>query len=63
MKINDQDVVMLYELPGVYDGWSIAELADGTFVNRWTEDGPTVRYLATQNFVDEWNQRATNKDF
>jgi hypothetical protein len=63
MNINDQDVVMLYELDGVYDGWSIAELADGTFVNRWTEDGPTTRFHKTQVIVDEWNRRAVDKDF
>lgn len=26
------------EIPGVYDGWSIAVLEDGTLTNRWAGD-------------------------
>lgn len=31
-----QDVDHLIELSGVYDGWSVAVMKDGTRVNRWT---------------------------
>lgn len=41
---------MLIEIRGVYDGWSIAEMKDGTLVNRWDEDDP--RYLPTEDFMD-----------
>lgn len=45
------------ELRGVYDGWSVAVLRDGTRVNRWAEaDGmPAVgyerRYDITEAFL------------
>ena len=31
------------ELRGVYDGWSIAVLHDGSLVNRWAEPDGTPR--------------------
>jgi hypothetical protein len=37
----------LIELRGVYDGWSIAVMADGTYENRWANkagDGPAPGY-------------------
>lgn len=32
-------VKTLIELRGVYDGWSIALLEDGTMLNRWAREG------------------------
>ena len=43
------------EVRGIYDGWSVAKLPDGTFVNRWKEDGR--RKERTQ----EWINRQTPK--
>lgn len=47
------------ELRGVYDGWSIAVLTDGTLVNRWANDaddgaepGYERRFAATQVHID-----------
>ena len=47
----------LIELRGVYDGWSIAVLKDGSYVNRWAgvdgyaEPGYERRWLATQQHI------------
>ena len=39
------------EIRGIYDGWSVAELPDGTLINRWE---PTEsRYMPTQKWIDE----------
>ena len=47
------------ELPGVYDGWSIALMKDGTLFNRWANEegtGPAKgyerRYERTQHHID-----------
>lgn len=45
------DIVMLYEIPGVYDGWSAAELKDGRVVNRWTADYDEWRFNQTEMFI------------
>ena len=35
------DVDYLVEVRGVYDGWSIAVMKDGSYVNRWEDpDNP-----------------------
>lgn len=57
-------IAELVELPGVYDGWSIAVLTDGTRINRWAnEDGTAARegyerrYLLTQKVLDyQWDR-------
>lgn len=44
---SEPQVHYLIELPGVYDGWSIAAMTDGTFSNRWANDsgdGPFPGY-------------------
>lgn len=58
MKINGIDVDYIVELRGVYDGWSVAMLEDGTAWNRWgneeqdgPDDGYEGRYLATQAYI------------
>lgn len=33
--MNRDDIEMLIELPGVYDGVSVYQMKDGTYVNRW----------------------------
>ena len=37
------------ELSEIYDGWSIAQLPDGTMINRW--DKGTRRYIATEQWM------------
>lgn len=48
-KIDMDRVVMIYEDPYIYDGWSVARYEDGTFHIRWDENDyrylPTVEYL------------------
>lgn len=45
------DTVLL-TLRGVYDGWSIAVLPDGTKVNRWDPVKYPKRYAETQNYLN-----------
>jgi hypothetical protein len=40
----------LIEVRGIYDGWSVAQLSDGSLVNRW-EPGD-YRYAATQDWIE-----------
>ena len=44
------DDAVLIEIRGVYDGWSVALLPDGRYINRW-EEGDR-RYTATQEWID-----------
>jgi hypothetical protein len=47
ISVNHPDIDHLIELWGVYDGWSIAVMTDGTLRNRWaneTGDGPEPGY-------------------
>ena len=50
-KFKGQEVKMLYEIRGNYDGWSVAELKDGTILNRWEPDSPY--YKAAQELVNK----------
>ena len=43
------DGTILIEILGLYDGWSVAKLPDGTLVNRW--DPTSSRYLPTQRWI------------
>lgn len=45
-----ENVHHFIEIRGVYDGWSIAVLNDGTYVNRW-EPGDR-RYAPTQEYIE-----------
>ena len=38
------------EIQGLYDGWSVAKLPDGTLVNRWPEE--SYRHYAVQEWID-----------
>ncbi len=55
--MSDDDIAYLIELRGVYDGWSIKVLKDGTAINRWAdEDGKPVegyerRWQLTQDAI------------
>jgi len=52
----------IIEIPGVYDGWSIAVISDPTYcyVNRWAdENNPTIpmpgyerRFRATEEYIE-----------
>ena len=64
--IDGSEVVHLIEIPGVYDGWSVAVLADGRYWNRWgndAQDGPEPgyesRYAKTQEHINTMT-RPTN---
>lgn len=47
-----EDVDHLIELRGVYDGWSVAVMKDGTRVNRWAEiPGYSKRAAVTAAFL------------
>lgn len=62
MKYQDYEnrIETIVEIQGVYDGWSIAVLDDGTMVNRWENDegtGPEPgyerRYYATKDVIEQ----------
>lgn len=46
------DVEMLYEIRGVYDGWSAALLKDGRMVNRWDAAEYPARHAATKAWME-----------
>lgn len=49
-EINHDEVETFIELRGVYDGWSIAKMKDGSYTNRWAETDH--RYKRTQDFIE-----------
>lgn len=54
-KYTEAEVDHLIELHGIYDGWSIAVLKDGTKVNRWAGiEGYEARAERTQAYIDKW---------
>lgn len=42
-------VEVFIEIRGIYDGWSVAKMKDGTLVNRWP--GDDRRHKPTQNWI------------
>lgn len=58
-KFEDQ-IFQLIEIRGVYDGWSILELKDGTLINRWEPDD--YRYAPTQNVLEGIKHARQSKD-
>jgi hypothetical protein len=48
---NFPEGTVLIEIQGLYDGWSVARLPDGTLINRWDVDD--YRYAATQKWINE----------
>lgn len=56
-NFDRDEIVMYYEIRGLYDGWSAAMLSDGRIVNRWSpEDGR--RYTETEKFIAELKEEA-----
>ena len=59
MSIDSNDIGHLIELRGVYDGWSIAVMKDGSLVNRWADDhggplgGYERRWAATEEAIGD----------
>lgn len=49
--IDMDRVVMLYEDPYIYDGWSVAQYEDLSLHNRWPEDDR--RYAPTEKYIKE----------
>lgn len=37
-EFNREDVEIFIEVRGIYDGWSVAKMKDGSYRNRWPED-------------------------
>lgn len=50
--INEDEIDVYIEIQGLYDGWSVAKMKDGTLINRWTKDD--YRYAATQEWIDKF---------
>mgnify|MGYP003544319687 FL=1 len=49
--MDAENIALHIELRGIYDGWSVAKMKDGTLVNRWKpEDGR--RYTETQAWIE-----------
>jgi hypothetical protein len=42
------------EIRGIYDGWSVAKMKDGTLVNRWPEDDQ--RHKPTQEWIERYKE-------
>lgn len=41
--MTESELAYYWELPGVYDGWSVAVYKDGTMKNRWANDDGSAR--------------------
>jgi len=60
MSEDEDDIAYLVEIPGVYDGWSVAVHKDGSMTNRWARlheeyyasEVITDRYEATQRWIE-----------
>ncbi|TWI04853.1 hypothetical protein IP90_00993 [Luteimonas cucumeris] len=53
------DGTILIEIRGIYDGWSVAKLPDGTLVNRWPEDDR--RYASTQDWIHRAEENSNDR--
>lgn len=54
-EYREADIDHLIEIPGIYDGWSIARLKDGRVVNRWAGiDGYEQRAGRVQAYIERW---------
>lgn len=49
--IDYPEGTIFIEIRGIYDGWSVAQLPDGTLINRWEPEDR--RYLPTQKWIKE----------
>lgn len=63
-EFTTDDIALLVEIPGVYDGSSAYLLKDGRLVNRWDGTGYAGRRRATQEWIDRNGDRfrAANAD-
>ena len=50
--IDPTEIVNLIEIRGIYDGWSVAEMRDGSYLNRWDATIFPARHAATQTYID-----------
>lgn len=48
--MTEDSIAIYIEIRGIYDGWSVAKMKDGTLVNRWPEDDR--RHKPTQDWID-----------
>lgn len=48
-EIREANVEFYIEIRGIYDGWSVAKMKDGSYVNRWPENDR--RYQPTQDWI------------
>ena len=50
-EIREANVEYYIEIRGIYDGWSVAKMKDGSYVNRWPEGDrrlqPTEDWIAS----------------
>lgn len=59
MTIENDQIAYLWQLQGVYDGWSVAVMKDGRYINRWGNDtgepikGYERRWQATDRAIRE----------
>lgn len=54
-----ENIDHVIEIRGVYDGWSVAVLTDGTWVNRWAEGewAGSRRDYETELYITEHGPR------
>lgn len=51
--IDMEQVEVLIEIAGVYDGWSAARMKDGRVLNRWDKTTEYSKWDKTQQWIDE----------
>jgi hypothetical protein len=54
-EIDTSQLDYYIEIRGVYDGWSVAKMKDGSYINRWEPEDR--RYQATQDFIEAMKAR------
>ena len=53
VSYKKEDIAMLFESRDIYDGYSVVQLKDGTFVNRWDEEKYPWRHAKTEEYIKE----------
>lgn len=54
-EIDTSQLDYYIEIRGVYDGWSVAKMKDGSYINRWEPEDR--RYQVTQDFIEAMKAR------
>ena len=55
MQYRESEIDHVIEIRGIYDGYSITVLKDGTVINRWAGvPGHEERAARTQEYIDRW---------